>query len=273
MWQATSYSALDNWERAVARTPVSERSWCTKRWIHRLETPSGCNPRRRRPRRMRWSIFMTALPPAISGTTQRWKSWHGPNKNSPYLPAMPARLAGKPFLLGQGGFGFDPRCSSGPAGSPLWIAYSSNESGRYEVYARPFDPRSPNGTPAGGGKWQISTEGGVSPRWNGHGKEPFYVAPDGTVKSVELRGTNATFHSGIPSLSSSPRGSLLTRKARAPGFLARLEEPTLSMALALFHRIANGCFPVQSGTEFTSKSEFVGIRSNINFRANPTPCA
>jgi len=39
-----------------------------------------------------------------------------------------------------------------------WIAYASFESGRVEVYVRPF--------PAGEGKWQVSTEGGSEPRWS-----------------------------------------------------------------------------------------------------------
>ncbi len=47
-----------------------------------------------------------------------------------------------------------------------WIAYSSNESGRYEIYVRPY--------PGPGGKWQISTEGGTEPVWNPKGHELFY---------------------------------------------------------------------------------------------------
>jgi len=50
-----------------------------------------------------------------------------------------------------------------------WIAYSSNESGRYEVYVTPF--------PGPGGKWQVSTAGGDWPRWGRDGKEIFYLAP------------------------------------------------------------------------------------------------
>jgi eukaryotic-like serine/threonine-protein kinase len=105
--------------------------------------------------------------------------------------------SGKPFLFVQKGIGIQLRFSPGPQGRPLWVAYSSNESGRYEIYVRPFDPNSPTGTPPGGGKWQVSTEGGTSPRWNSNGKELFYLAPDGTVMSVEVTGTGA-FQSGIP---------------------------------------------------------------------------
>lgn len=44
-----------------------------------------------------------------------------------------------------------------------WVAYMSNESGRYEIYVRPF--------PGPGGQWQISTAGGIYPRWGGGGRK------------------------------------------------------------------------------------------------------
>jgi serine/threonine protein kinase/Tol biopolymer transport system component len=47
-----------------------------------------------------------------------------------------------------------------------WLAYISNESGRYEVYVQPY--------PGPGGKWQISTECGTEPVWNPNGRELFY---------------------------------------------------------------------------------------------------
>jgi serine/threonine-protein kinase len=47
-----------------------------------------------------------------------------------------------------------------------WIAYVSPESGRNEIYVRPF--------PGPGGKWQISTDGGTEPVWNPKGRELFY---------------------------------------------------------------------------------------------------
>ena len=51
-----------------------------------------------------------------------------------------------------------------------WLAYYSNESGRYEVYVRPF--------PGPGGKWQISTNGGGVPTWSRARHELFYAALD-----------------------------------------------------------------------------------------------
>jgi Tol biopolymer transport system component len=52
-----------------------------------------------------------------------------------------------------------------------WMAYASDESGRFEVYVRPF----PDGT----GQWTISVAGGMQPRWRRDGKELFYLAQDG----------------------------------------------------------------------------------------------
>jgi len=69
-----------------------------------------------------------------------------------------------------------------PAVSPdgRWLAYSSNETGRYEVFVRLFpDVES--------GKRQVSTEGGMAPRWAHNGRELFYVNGDQgfVVASIE----------------------------------------------------------------------------------------
>jgi len=68
------------------------------------------------------------------------------------------------------------------------IAYSSEESGRREVYVQSF--------PSGGGKWQISTNGGSDPRWRGDGREIFY-AFQGKIMAVPLSG-GASFEAGVP---------------------------------------------------------------------------
>ena len=54
-----------------------------------------------------------------------------------------------------------------------WLAYASDESGRYEVYVQSF--------PGGGGKRQVSTGGGNNPRWRRDGRELFYYAGDGKL--------------------------------------------------------------------------------------------
>jgi serine/threonine-protein kinase len=53
-----------------------------------------------------------------------------------------------------------------------WLAYQSNESGRYEIIVRSFpDVES--------GRWQVSTDGGTAPRWSRSGRELFYYYNDG----------------------------------------------------------------------------------------------
>lgn len=61
-----------------------------------------------------------------------------------------------------------------------WIAYMSNESGRYEVYVRPFVAAGPGGVPVlGEGKWQVSREGGDAPHRSADGKRFLVAAPQG----------------------------------------------------------------------------------------------
>jgi serine/threonine protein kinase len=78
-----------------------------------------------------------------------------------------------------------------------WIAYSSNESGRTEIYVRPFIASPPS---LGEGKWQISRDGGGSPRWRADGKEIVFDAPPiGSVKmAVEVSGSASAFQAGVP---------------------------------------------------------------------------
>ncbi len=78
-----------------------------------------------------------------------------------------------------------------PALSPdgRWLAYASDESGRLEIYVRPFPD-------VGSGRWQISTDGGVEPLWGPNGRELFYRSSDGdVVQVVDLsRGPNTPIH-------------------------------------------------------------------------------
>lgn len=63
-----------------------------------------------------------------------------------------------------------------------WIAYSSNESGQSEIYARPFD-----GGPAAPEKIRISTAGGEYPAWNATGDELYYMDADGSIYATSMR--------------------------------------------------------------------------------------
>jgi serine/threonine protein kinase len=70
-----------------------------------------------------------------------------------------------------------------------WLAYTTDESGRLEVYVVPFDPLATSANAVAAGRWQISTEGGSLPRWSPTGKELFFANPPGTtlyVTSIKL---------------------------------------------------------------------------------------
>jgi len=77
-----------------------------------------------------------------------------------------------------------------PALSPdgRWLAYSSNESGHYEVYVRPY----PN---TDGGRWEVSRSGGQEPRWSHSGRELFYRDGTGGLVSAAVK-PGATFALG-----------------------------------------------------------------------------
>jgi Tol biopolymer transport system component len=72
-----------------------------------------------------------------------------------------------------------------------WIAYSSQESGREEVYVRPFSPDSLAAAQNQGGKWQVSTAGGYQPRWSGNGKVLYYCTFDGKLMAVQISADSA----------------------------------------------------------------------------------
>jgi len=75
-----------------------------------------------------------------------------------------------------------------------WMAFTSNRSGRREVYVRPF--------PEGEGEWTISIAGGWEARWRGDGKELFFEAADGKMMAVPVRravpGAKPQFEPGTP---------------------------------------------------------------------------
>jgi Tol biopolymer transport system component len=79
-----------------------------------------------------------------------------------------------------------------------WMAYTSDESGRREVYVRPF----PGAPPGPEGQWKISIVGGEQPRWRGDGKELFFVGADGRMMAVAVKAAEVaskpSFEPGAP---------------------------------------------------------------------------
>jgi Tol biopolymer transport system component len=123
-----------------------------------------------------WSLDDRFIVYGVIDPKTRWDLW--------VLPLTGDRQP-FPFLRTD----FDERQGSfSPNGR--WLAYMSNESGRNEVYVRPFPP--------GAGKWQVSTAGGDQPRWRRDGKELFYLAADRKLMAVEVKTDAPTFESGVP---------------------------------------------------------------------------
>jgi serine/threonine protein kinase len=109
-------------------------------------------------------------------------------KNLTDLWVLPMDGSRKPFPFVK--TPFDER-SGMISADGRWVSYLSNESGRYEIYVRPFPPTS-------GGQWQVSTAGGVQPRWRRDGKELYYIAPDGKLMAVAIAVNGSTLEPGTP---------------------------------------------------------------------------
>ena len=74
-----------------------------------------------------------------------------------------------------------------------WMAFTSDRSGKREVYVRPFPPSE--------GEWTISLAGGQAPRWRGDGKELFFEAAGGKMMAVAVKavtGPKPSFEAGAP---------------------------------------------------------------------------
>jgi Tol biopolymer transport system component len=70
-----------------------------------------------------------------------------------------------------------------------WIAYTSDDQGRPEVFIKAF--------PDLGGKWQVSSGGGAQPWWRSDGRELYYLSADGKLMAVEVK-PGGSFEAGAP---------------------------------------------------------------------------
>ena len=89
-----------------------------------------------------------------------------------------------------------------------WITYTSNESGKDQVYIVPFDTNNLNsGT---GGKWQISVDGGSLPKWMNNGKSIYYFINGNKIMGVDINEKGSTISPGKPYLVFDPGNTNIT---------------------------------------------------------------
>jgi Tol biopolymer transport system component len=114
-------------------------------------------------------------------------------KNNVWLLPLEGDRKPVPFLITQ----FNEQSASfSPDGH--WVAYTSDESGRFEVYVRSFSLNSAGTAVKAGGKWQISNGPGDEPTWRSDGRELYYHSrPDGRMMAVEITASPA-FRAGKP---------------------------------------------------------------------------
>jgi eukaryotic-like serine/threonine-protein kinase len=102
------------------------------------------------------------------------------------LGVLPTEGDRKPYPLTETAFNSDHGAFSPDV---KWVAYTSNESGREDVYVQAF--------PGKGGSYRVSRNGGTQPMWRGDGRELFFLAPDSTMMAVSISTANG-FEAGIP---------------------------------------------------------------------------
>jgi Tol biopolymer transport system component/predicted Ser/Thr protein kinase len=93
----------------------------------------------------------------------------------------------KPFAYLNSGFN-EENAKLSPNGQ--FLAYSSDETKRDEVYVQTF--------PEHGGKWQVSTGGGSFPMWSRDGRELYFIGADRKMMAVAVSGSGNKFEAGVP---------------------------------------------------------------------------
>lgn len=163
------------------------------------------------------------LLPSENSDTQIWPtSWsrdgrfilyaRGSNSGQADIWVLPMAGDRRPRLLVQAAAAaYDGQFSP----NVRWVAYTSKESGREEIYVVPFDATrvlrtaSVSSGITASGKWLISPSGGHCPRWRRDGKEIFYLSLDNQMMAaeieeradgIEVRPAQALFRAAIPSI-------------------------------------------------------------------------
>jgi Tol biopolymer transport system component len=112
-----------------------------------------------------------------TGPKTAYNIWALPMKGN---DRKPIAVSNTPFKEDAGQFSPDAR----------WVAYVTDETGRFEVVVQPF----PNPT----FKRQVSIGGGGHPRWRSDGKELFFISPDGKMMASQVHPSTSSFESETP---------------------------------------------------------------------------
>jgi serine/threonine protein kinase/Tol biopolymer transport system component len=125
------------------------------------------------PPKTQWHVVLSPLASSAS------RAGHGPSPGPGLSRVEP--LIQTPFI--------ERNAEVSPDGH--FLAYESNESGRNEIYVRPFPE-------VERGRWQVSTGGGTQAAWARNGRELFYLDGSNRLTAVPVQTTGATFSAGNP---------------------------------------------------------------------------
>jgi serine/threonine protein kinase len=114
-----------------------------------------------------------------------FENWAPKSKGAIWILPLASGSEPKPLLQSSAFNYLQPQFSR----DGYFVAYTSDESGRPEIYVQPF--------PTSGEKSQISLNGGIYPIWRHDGKELFYVTPDGKLMSADIQ-VSPKFQSSVP---------------------------------------------------------------------------
>lgn len=153
-----------------------------------------------------------------------WSGSHGTNYDVWVLPLAPPGPP-VPYLQTPAD---ETESSFSPNGR--YVAYTSTESGHEEVYVQTF--------PAGGGKWQISTDGGSTARWKKDGRELFFVDPKRRIFAASVQ-TPGLFSAGPARLVAEPPSTMADYDPASDGQRFLIVSPVVDRAHLPLHLIAN----------------------------------
>jgi len=106
-----------------------------------------------------------------------------------------------------------------------WVAFVTDESGTFQVVVQPF--------PTATAKWQVSTNGGIGPRWSANGAELYFVASDGKLMQAPVDGSTGMFTHGPAS----------------PLFQSRIVNTSLAVNRAEYDVSADGRFLINEAPD------------------------